>query len=143
MKTNKSTYQPIRKITAFLLLLAFLIPSGLQAKQLAEFCMPDHHEDMGMMADHSCCETQPADENRSNHDKDHCEEVSLCTCNITESVPGEEEFLQPVKKQIIQPSETELQTPLFSEDQTTRKEFIDIPSGNDIPLWLMFDTFLM
>jgi hypothetical protein len=143
VKSAQPTYQSIRKITAFLLLLSFLIPSGLQAKQLAEFCMPDHHEDMGMMADHSCCETQPTDENRSNHDQNHCEEVSLCTCNITVSVPGEEEFLQPVKKQIIQPSETELQTPLFSEDQTTRKEFIYIPSGNDIPLWLMFDTFLM
>lgn len=124
-------------------MLVILIPSGLQAKQLAEFCMPDQHDDMAMMADHGCCETQPDDDNRSNHDQDHCEEASFCTCNITERVPGEEEFLQPVKKQIIQPTVTELQTPLFGEDQPNREEFFDIPAGNDIPLWLMFDTFLM
>lgn len=143
MKTNKSTYQSIREITALLLLLAFLIPSGLQAKQIAEFCMPDHHEDMGMMDDHSCCETQSADADSKNHTQHHCDEASLCTCNITESVPGDEEFLQPVKKHILQPAVTELQTPFFSSDPPSREVNLSTPAKNDIPLWLMFDTFLM
>jgi copper/silver efflux system protein len=45
---SKRTYQLFSKITATLLLLAFLIPSGLQAKQLVDFCMMEmgHHNTM-------------------------------------------------------------------------------------------------
>lgn len=145
VKTAFNTYQSIRKITALLLLLSFLIPSGLLAKQLAEFCMPmtDHHEDMGMMADHSCCQTIPEKTETNEHQQNHCDEASFCTCSITERNPGEDKFLQPLKKHISQPAVTELQTPFFSEDQPIQTVIHTIPVSIDIPLWLMFDTFLM
>lgn len=145
VKSAQPTYQSIRKITALLLLLSFLIPSGLLAKQLAEFCMPvtDHHEDMGMMADHSCCQPLSEEAGENEHSQHNCDEASLCTCSISERDPGEEEFLQPVKKHILQPTVTELQTPFFSSDQPIQAEIHTIPAHDDIPLWLMFDTFLM
>jgi len=147
VKSAHTTYQSIRKITALLLLLSFLIPTGLLAKQLAEFCMPmtDHHEemDMGMMADHSCCQPLSDEAGENEHSQHNCDEASLCTCSVSERDPGEEEFLQPVKKHILQPTVSELQTPFFSSDQPTQAEIHTIPANSDIPLWLMFDTFLM
>ena len=143
MKFVNPSYHTVRKITALLLLMAFLIPSGLNAKQLAEFCMPGHHGDMGMMADHSCCQPVPEKPNASDHQQHDCDEASLCTCNISESVRGEEKFIQPVKKQILQPTETELKTSIFTSKQPKQAETKLSPTSNDIPLWLMFDTFLM
>jgi hypothetical protein len=123
--------------------MVFLVPAGLQAKQLAEFCMMDHHNGMEMMADHSCCTTLPEKPDAPDHQQHDCDEVSLCTCNINESVPGDEEFIQPVKKQLLKPSETEFKTPFFTSDQPIQAEIHIYPAKNDIPLWLMFDTFLM
>jgi len=139
---NYKTYKLTKKITALLLLIAILIPTGMQAKHLAEFCMMDHYAGMEMMADHSCC--QPLPEKASSNEQQHdCDEASLCTCNISERVPGEDEFIQPVKKQILKPTTTEFKTPFFSSDQPTQAEIHTIPANSDIPLWLMFDTFLM
>ena len=143
VKFAYTTYQILRKTTALLLLLAFLLPSGLQAKQLAEFCMPNHHKDMEMMADHSCCQPIPEKASSNEHQQHNCDEASLCTCNISESIPGEEEFVQPVKKQILKPSETESETPFYSTHQPKQAEIHNVPANSNIPLWLMFDTFLM
>lgn len=143
MKKYSATYNIFRKTTALLLLTAFLIPSGLQAKQLAEFCMMDHHGEMQMMADHSCCQPLSEKPDKPDHQQHDCDEASLCTCNITESVPGEKEFLQPVKKQLLKPSKTELETPFYTTHQPNQAEIHIIPAKSDIPLWLMFDTFLM
>ena len=126
-----------------MLLIALLIPTGLQAMQLAEFCMMDHSAGMEMMADHSCCQPLPEKPDSNEHQQHDCDEASLCTCNISERVPGEDEFIQPVKKQILKPTTTELKTPFFSSDQPIQAEIHTIPANSDIPLWLMFDTFLM
>jgi len=69
VKNSSAIYRAITKITAILLLMAFLIPTGLQAKDLVEFCMMEmssHQTTQTTTSDlNHHCDTEPAEEKKT------------------------------------------------------------------------------
>jgi hypothetical protein len=79
VKNSSASYQRFTKVTAALLLMAFLIPTGLHAKDLVEFCKMEFGsvpaETAGIPADemkagHSCCESgdEEPSQDHAHHD---------------------------------------------------------------------------
>jgi hypothetical protein len=144
VKNSSVTYQRITKTTAVLLLMAFLIPSGLHAKQLVDFCMMEMNSHL--MADtpssHECCDSEPAEENENKHEHHDCEWGYICACDIGKSALGDEEWIPVSQKFDAQLAEKEPLAPFFTLSETI-PAVQQIRIGEyDPPLWLLYDTFL-
>lgn len=150
MKISPPKYQPITKITAVLLLMAFLIPSGLQSKQLVDFCMMEMHTHPAgetahhtgdMPADHSSCEWNPSEEKKSNHTHNDC--GYICACSIGQSQLSDKEWI-PITKNVqitlIQQGELE---PFFTSSEHIKADKQIRIGEHAPPLWLLYDTLLM
>ena len=145
MKKSSATYRSITKVTATLLLLAFLIPSGLHAKQLVDFCMMEmnSHEmtSTASSSSHDHCDTEPAEENESEHHD--CDWGFICACNIGQSQLSDEEWIPTTKNLEIALTQQGEIPPFFtSGDHIQADQQIRI-GQYDPPLWLLYDTFLM
>ncbi len=125
--------------------MAFLIPSGLHAKQFVEFCMTEFAKTapVEMAEDHSCCESNPLDHESTSHSHhDDCEWGWICACNIGKSALSDSDWIVSGKELEIELSEQEnFATP------STLSEQADISQNRilaqyDPPLWLVYDTFL-
>ena len=148
MKISTTTYQRFTNATALLLLIAFLIPSGLQAKQLVDFCMMEmhHHDGMEMTDDHSCC-TEEAPTHHDNHKKSRhdCEsdEAQICACEldlsyfkVTEWTLVTNEFTAYLPKQFDL-------TPFTTADESIHQNQSKHLFEHSPPIWLMYDTLLL
>ncbi|WP_147303481.1 hypothetical protein [Rhodohalobacter sp. SW132] len=154
MKNTSSTYRILTKSTAILLLMAFLIPGGLHAKQLVDFCktelgshnateMPHHSDEMA--ADHSCCEseTEEKEKQTDSHTHHDCDWGFICACSIGQSQLGDEEWIPTTKNLEIALTQQGDVPPFFtSGDHILADQQIRI-GQYDPPLWLLYDTFLM
>jgi hypothetical protein len=124
--------------------MAFLIPTGLHAKQLVDFCMMEMsaHE---MTADHSCCESDADSDKAQNQTHAHhdCDWGFVCACDIGKSTLDDEEWIP--SSQIIEGFLTEKETlpPLLLADELINDEQQNRIGEYDPPLWLLYDTFLM
>ena len=146
VKKDNLTYQSLSRLVALVLLLAFLVPSGLHAKALAEYCMADSNHASGMPADHSCCESNPADESDEHQPIGHhnCGWGYVCACNIGQSQLGDAEWIIPGCDFHIFISESATSVPLLSStDELIRQEQLIRIGQHSPPLWLMYDTFLI
>lgn len=134
--------------------MAFLIPTGLHAKQLMDFCMmemasypsSDVTQHSGEMAtDHSCCESE-AEENEKqtdSHSHHDCDWGFICACSIGQSQLGDEEWIPTTKNiEIILTQQGEL-IPFFTFGEYVQADQQIRIGQYDPPLWLLYDTLLM
>ncbi|MFO7799603.1 hypothetical protein [Rhodohalobacter sp.] len=148
MNISTTTYQRFTNATALLLLIAFLIPAGLQAKQLVDFCMMkmSHHDGMEMVDDHSCCsekETTHHDHNDDSAHSNECESMGICACNNGQLLlKNTDRTIVTNEFSVILPKKTYL-TPFITSDEPIAFNNAHNLSQYKPPLWLMYDTFLM
>jgi len=145
VKFSSETYRLITKATATLLFMAFLLPSGLHAKQLVDFCKMElaGSVTIEMTEDHSCCESEAEEEKTESHQHHDCDWGFICACSIGQSQLGDEDWVPTHKDTEVVLTETGSITPFY----TNTEEF---PAYNqprigeyNPPLWLLYDTFLM
>jgi len=145
VKISSATYHTLSKITAFLLLMAFLIPSGLHAKDFVEFClmesetteMAGHHDDCHPVSD----EKPEQEPNKGSHPD--CDWGFICACNIGQSQLGDEEWVPTHKDAEVVLTETGTITPFFTTGEHVQTDQQIRIGQYDPPLWLLYDTFLM
>ncbi|MEX0639216.1 MAG: hypothetical protein WD094_02055 [Balneolaceae bacterium] len=146
MKITSATYRSIRKLTAVLLLLAFLIPTGLQAKNLVEYCMMEmssHHSAQTTSDSDHNCESEPADKQDNHHEHQNCDWGSVCACNVFQSLPLDKDWVPTHKNAAVVHPESETLAFYFTSSQrilTDRQPRIGEFSP---PLWLLYDTLLI
>ena len=144
MKNIPTTYHRLTKVIALLLLMAFLIPSGLHAKQLVEFCMTNTQETTDMAADHSCCESEQADaDNESgNSHHDDCGWSFICACHIGESALSGSNWIVSSADVEVPLTEKENLTPFITSTERIPPLQNKQTTQHGPPLWLVYDTFL-
>jgi hypothetical protein len=144
VKNSPATYHRFTKATALLLLMAFLIPSGLHAKQLVEFCLINSQEATEMAADHSCCESEQGDTDnepdKSHHDD--CGWSFICACHIGESALSDSNWILSTTDAEIRLTEKENLTPFITSAERVPATQNKQLAQHDPPLWLVYDTFL-
>ncbi|MDZ7755769.1 hypothetical protein [Rhodohalobacter sp.] len=147
MKISTTTYQRFTNATALLLLIAFLIPSTLQAKQLVDFCKMEmhHHDGMEMVDDHSCCTEEVPSQHDSHQNKGHdnCDDIQICACEldhsyfeVTDWILVSNEFTAYLPKQIDL-------TPFTSSDESIHQDQKRNQHEHSPPIWLVYDTLLL
>lgn len=147
MENKTATYKLITKSTAFLLLMAFLIPTGLQANRLVDFCMMEMgtHQmaTSSSSTSHDCCDSDPDDEKEADHQHHDCEWDSICACGIGQSHLSDKVWIPTNKNFEVTFSQQGELAPFFtSADYIHADQKIRI-GEYDPPLWLLYDTFLM
>ena len=146
MRKFTKTYQKFSKITATLLLLAFLIPSGLHAKQLVDFCLMEivHHETTEMADDHSCCVADEPVHNKSDQHQQHdCGWIGICACDIGDTTLSNFQWTTVSNDFTAVFSKQFDLTPFITSDEPIDNLLLHQLRQNSPPLWLMYDTFLM
>jgi len=154
VKKSSVTYQSITKATAFLLLMAFLIPSGLQAKQLVDFCKMEFDTSVAatsaaipfdeMEPDHSCCEGKNNDEPASDaHPHSDCDWGFICACSIGQSQLSDKEWIPSQKNFEVTLSQQGTLAPFFTSATYILADQQIRIGEHSPPLWLLYDTFLM
>jgi len=128
-----------------LLLMAFLIPSGLHAKQLVDFCMMDMKSASTEVAtENSCCESESKEKpaETDTHQHHDCDWGFICACNIGQSQLGDEEWLPVSKDTEITLSQTGDLSPFFTSAESIPSDQQIRIGEYDPPLWILYDTFL-
>ncbi|WP_141691534.1 hypothetical protein [Rhodohalobacter halophilus] len=146
MKLSGQPYQRFSRLTALVTLLAFLIPAGLQAKQLADFCMMEmsHHDTMEMSDNHGCCmEDAPQHHNHSDSHDHNCDEMQFCACDLNPTLHKTKEWTRVSNDYSAYLSESDNQK-IFNRIDKYQSDkpdtFLNVHSP---PLWLMYDTLLL
>lgn len=123
--------------------MALLIPSGLHAKQLVDYCITNSTQS-AMTADHSCCESTAEPDKHQNEDASHhdCDWGFICACNISESLLSDQDWITSTNDVTVTLTESEnLTTHITSADPIHSDQQLRIGQYNP-PLWLLYDTFL-
>ncbi|MEX2456690.1 MAG: hypothetical protein WD381_05210 [Balneolaceae bacterium] len=141
MKKYLDTYQTLFKALAFLLLMAFLIPTGMQAKQLVDFCDMEmsSHQMSDMSSSHECSDSEPDKPSDHHHECDH---GTVCACNIAQHLL-KENYLPTVRNAAIKPNVNVHFTLFFTTTEPIRKDLQKRIGQHAPPLYLLYDTFLM
>ncbi len=144
MKNIPATYHRLTKVTALLLLMAFLIPSGLHAKELVEFCLIiNSQETTDMVADHSCCESEQADAEEDSANSHHdCGWSFICACHIGESALSESNWIVSSVDVEVRLTEKENLTPFITAIERIPPLQNKQNTQHGPPLWLVYDIFL-
>lgn len=131
--------------------MAFLIPTGLHAKDLVEFCKMEFGsvpvETTGipadeMKADHSCCEESGDEEPSQDHAHHDCEWGFICACSIGESALSDADWTVSSNDAAVILTESD-NLALFKADSETLPDSKNKQlTQHDPPLWLVYDTFL-
>ena len=124
--------------------MAFLIPTGLHAKQLVDFCMMEMAANE-MATDHSCCESDAEKDMAENQTHAHheCDWGFVCACDIGNSALDDEEWIPSSQSYDGFLTEKETLSPFLSTDELINDEQQIRIGQYDPPLWLLYDTFLM
>lgn len=123
--------------------MAFLIPSGLHAKQLVEFCLANSQKTLEMVADHSCCESSQddAEEDSANNHHD-CGWSFICACHIGESALSDSNWIVSSVDVEVRFTEKKNLTPFITTSERISALKNRLATQHDPPLWLVYDTFL-
>jgi len=145
VKKYSATYQSFTKAAAILLLMAFLIPTGLHAKQLVDFCMMEmgSHAMTSSSSSHDHCETESDEEEKETSEHQHCDWGFICACKIGESQLSDEEWIPTSKNIDITLIQLGDLPPFFASAEHIQAEQQIRIGEYDPPLWLLYDTFLM
>jgi hypothetical protein len=127
-----------------ILLLAFVIPTGLHAGELMEFCNMEmmSHDKMADSSQSDCHSTSDHDNNRDNQHHD-CGFGLVCACNIGLSVLGDEDWTIVTGSYQIKISESDFLTPFKTTNERIQVDHQHRINQYSPPLWLMYDTFLI
>jgi hypothetical protein len=139
------TYRLFVRFSALLILIGVLLPSGLHAKILVEFCLTQVQENSKMLPDHSCCESHDdeSDQKQNSDHHNHCDWGVICACNISESFLNDEEWVVKSHNDHIRTVGNEFIIPIITDDDPIVHKF-DLNIGEyDPPLWLLYDTLLL
>jgi len=127
--------------------MAFLIPTGLQAKDLVEFCMMEmssHQTTQTTTSDSNHhCDTEPAEEQEDNQEHPSCDWGFICACNIGQSQLSDKDWVPTHKDAEVTLSESETHFPFFTSTREISADQQPRIGEHDPPLWLLYDTFLM
>lgn len=146
MKISSPIYRIVTKATALLLLLAILIPAGLQAKQLVDFCMMemgDHQHGMMAEMNHDCCDSQLLETIESGHQHHDCDRNIICSCDLEINAFGDNEWIIGQDDYGFVLSVTRQLPPHINSDERINHDLGKRIGQYDPPLWLLYDTFLM
>ena len=123
--------------------MAFLIPSGLHAKKLVDFCMMDSAE-TEMAADHSCCESESKEKKTETESHPHqdCDWGFICACDIGLSQLGDKEWIPSSADNEIILAKTGEFFPMITFSESVPADHQARIGEYDPPLWLLYDTFL-
>jgi hypothetical protein len=152
VKKSSATYRVITNTVTVVLLTAFLVPTGIQAKQLVTFCMMDmnphasasvkthsgHPE--GGPASGTHCETQSESKRTS---CDPCEFELICACGIGKSQLGDQQWIPAAKKFDVRLTRQNDLPPFYTSGLKPPADQQIRIGEYDPPLWLLYDTFLM
>jgi hypothetical protein len=143
VKKSLQAYHQLTKAAAFLLLMAFLLPTGLHAKQLVDICLGESGS-IEMAADHSCCEpesneTESETESHQHHD---CEWTFICACHIGDSALEDSDWIVSSADYSIHLAKIEYLIPFITAADRISESRNKLLSRHDPPLWLVYDTFL-
>jgi len=152
VKKSSATYRFISKAVTVLLLMAFLVPTGMQGKQLVNFCVMDmnHHaaasdkthsgQSESGAASGAHCESHFESKTRSS---DKCKFELICACDIGKSQLGDQQWIPTAKKFDVRLTRQNDLPPFYAT-------VVEVPADHqsrigeyDPPLWLLYDTFLM
>ena len=124
--------------------MAFLIPTGLQAKDLVEFCLMEMSSQQTAQTSTSDsshhCDTEPAEEQ---DEHPNCDWGFICACNISESALSDEEWVPKSKDVAVLLTEQENHVPFYSSDELIRFGEQEYTTYTSPPLYLLYDTLLM
>lgn len=125
--------------------MALLIPSGLHAKQLVDFCMSEPSA-TEMAANHSCCQSeQSQDKDKSesdNHQHHDCGWSFICACHIGESALSDSDWRISLTNIETHLPETGNLTPFVDRTKRIPDSNNKLLAQHDPPLWLVYDTLL-
>lgn len=121
-----------------------LLPTGLQAKQLMDFCMMEmSHHAMNMNDSHDCClpmENHQSGQQKNNQD---CDTGQICACSLDEA-PVKNESVVPVNfAGAVILAENGFKFTLTSPDEIIHKDLTPDSHQYSPPLYLQYDTFLI
>lgn len=127
--------------------MAFLLPAGLQAKQLVNYCLMNHAE-TEMPAGHHCDgaesdEEESATHSDNNHKHHECDSGVICACNIGHNTMGGEKWIPVTQTGGIYLFGTENFPPLITFVEPIRDDLQTRIGQHLPPLWLLYDTLLM
>lgn len=143
VKNSSATYQRLTKATALLLLMAFLVPSGLHAKQLVDFCMTDvKGAATEMAANHSCCDSEAEEKQTESHQHHDCDWGFICACAIGESALSDADWIVSSTDAAVELTKKENLTPFITSSERISTSQNKQLAQHDPPLWLVYDTFL-
>lgn len=132
----------MKGVTLFLLAI-MLLPSALQACEIANFCLMEiaEHQDM-MASSHDCC--TPATSNQPTPDaiQHDCNNGQICACPV-ELHAEESSFQIPSshKAAIILP-QLGFIFGITSPDEFVYQDVLAVTREGTTPLYLLYDTFL-
>jgi hypothetical protein len=139
------TYRLFIRFSAVLILFGVLLPVGLQAKSLVEYCLTSVELTSEMLPDHSCCESHEnePDNNTSAHHQNHCDWGVICACNISLSTLSDHLWIVKVQDAAIKLDEHSYSA-LFISVNEPIDHTLQIKVGeHNPPLWLEYDTLLL
>ena len=127
--------------------MAFLIPTGLQAKDLVEFCMMEmssHQTTHTTSSDSSHhCDAEPAEEKDDEQEHPNCDWGFICACSIGQSQLSDEEWIPTTKNLEITLTQQGDLAPFYTSGDHIRADQQIRIGQYAPPLWLLYDTFLM
>ena len=123
--------------------MAFLLPAGLHAKQVVDFCMMEmnHHEMATTASSHDHCDTEPAEESASDHQE--CDWGFICACSAGQSQLADKEWIPVTNNLEITLTQQGELLPFFASSEHVQADKQIRIGEYDPPLWLLYDTFLM
>jgi hypothetical protein len=145
--SNSDAYQYFVRFTALMLVIGVALPTGLQAKELVDYCLDQLEQSSDMKHDHSCCpsesgEAEPPDQTESDDATQHnCDWQLICACHIDRAPLSDQNWTTP--NTLYSGSLAEVAT-LNPENHTDSFQFPNTQADtySTTPLFLLNSTFL-
>ncbi len=126
-----------------LLLMGFLLPSGLHAKQFVDFCMMEMAEHHSSESAHECCDSEDEKKSSSSHGHHDCDWGAICACSMDQSPLSNEKWIPSSSQAAIIFPKSGYDYSYFSSDEQIRNELRPGLHNHHPPLYLVYDTLLI
>src|SRR5690554_402280 len=94
VNNTSATYRFFTKSFALLLLAGFILPTGLQATQMADFCMMEMSSSHHMPdSSHHHSEDAPQSKKQTSHGHQECDWGLICACSVDQAPLSEESWI--------------------------------------------------
>jgi hypothetical protein len=143
--TRRTTYRWLFKPIVFLLLTAFLLPAGLHAGQLADFCMSEmaSHHTPSEHARQNCHDDGNHETDTASDSHQLCGSLAFCTCKLDEAPINNKSWLISSTGSVaILPVYTTAQKPV-TVSESIAPDLRSPINRHAPPLWLLYDTYLL